>query len=302
MSRLLAAITLPLSIALTILVTIICSVPIIVAGLIKLLVPIPAVWRSISVFCNFMMYCWCEGLALLLHLNPWLKWDVQGLEGLNKKNWYLLISNHHSWADIVVLCVLFRKHIPMNKYFLKQQLAWVPFIGLACWALDMPFMRRYSRSYLIRHPERRGKDVETTRRSCEKFRAHPTTIVNFVEGSRFTEEKKRETRSPYHNLLPPKAAGIAMALNVLGSQFDKLLNVTLCYPDNHTRPFYDMLSGRLTRIVVRVNLVPVAEDLHGDYVNDKNFKRRFQRWLNELWEEKDRQLTEIMRTKGREER
>ncbi|STW76346.1 acyltransferase [Klebsiella pneumoniae] len=299
MSRLLAAITLPLSIALTILVTIICSVPIIVAGLIKLLVPIPAVWRSISVFCNVMMYCWCEGLALLLHLNPWLKWDVQGLEGLNKKNWYLLISNHHSWADIVVLCVLFRKHIPMNKYFLKQQLAWVPFIGLACWALDMPFMRRYSRSYLIRHPERRGKDVETTRRSCEKFRAHPTTIVNFVEGSRFTEEKKRETRSPYHNLLPPKAAGIAMALNVLGSQFNKLLNVTLCYPDNHTRPFYDMLSGRLTRIVVRINLVPIGEELHGDYVNDKNFKRGFQRWLNGLWEEKDRQLTDIMRDKER---
>lgn len=299
MSRLLAAITLPLSIALTILVTIICSVPIIVAGLIKLLVPIPAVWRSISVFCNFMMYCWCEGLALLLHLNPWLKWDVQGLEGLNKKNWYLLISNHHSWADIVVLCVLFRKHIPMNKYFLKQQLAWVPFIGLACWALDMPFMRRYSRSYLIRHPERRGKDVETTRRSCEKFRAHPTTIVNFVEGSRFTEEKRRETRSPYHNLLPPKAAGIAMALNVLGSQFDKLLNVTLCYPDNHTRPFYDMLSGRLTRIVVRINLVPIGEELHGDYVNDKNFKSSFQRWLNGLWEEKDRQLTDIMRDKER---
>lgn len=299
MSRLLAAITLPLSIALTILVTIICSVPIIVAGLIKLLVPIPAVWRSISVFCNFMMYCWCEGLALLLHLNPWLKWDVQGLEGLNKKNWYLLISNHHSWADIVVLCVLFRKHIPMNKYFLKQQLAWVPFIGLACWALDMPFMRRYSRSYLIRHPERRGKDVETTRRSCEKFRAHPTTIVNFVEGSRFTEEKKRETRSPYHNLLPPKAAGIAMALNVLGSQFDKLLNVTPCYPDNHTRPFYDMLSGRLTRIVVRINLVPIGEELHGDYVNDKNFKLSFQRWLNGLWEEKDRQLTDIMRDKER---
>ncbi|CAM7060781.1 acyltransferase [Klebsiella michiganensis] len=294
MSRLLAAITLPLSIALTIIVTIICSVPIIVAGLIKLLVPIPAVWRSISVFCNFMMYCWCEGLALLLRLNPWLKWDVQGLDSLNKKNWYLLISNHHSWADIVVLCVLFRKHIPMNKYFLKQQLAWVPFIGLACWALDMPFMRRYSRGYLLRHPERRGKDVETTRRSCEKFRAHPTTIVNFVEGSRFTEEKQQQTRSPYQNLLAPKAAGIAMALNVLGSQFDKLLNVTLCYPENNQKPFYDMLSGRLTRVVVRVSLETVTEELHGDYVNDKNFKRRFQRWLNRLWEEKDRQLTEIM--------
>lgn len=293
MSRLLAAITLPLSIVLTIIVTIFCSVPIIAAGLIKLLLPIPAVWRLVSSFCNLMMYCWCSGLAALLHLNPWLKWDIEGDDGLDKKNWYLLICNHRSWADIVVLCVLFRKHIPMNKFFLKQQLAWVPFIGLACWALDMPFMRRYSRSYLIRHPERRGKDVETTRRSCEKFRAHPTTIVNFVEGSRFTEEKRLETRSPYKNLLPPKAAGIAMALNVLGSQFDKLLNVTLCYPENDKTPFYDMLSGKLTRIVVKISLVPIDKEMHGDYVNDKNFKRGFQQWLNGLWNDKDIQIEDI---------
>ncbi len=293
MSRLLATLTLLLSVVLTILVTIGCSVPIIVAGVLKLLLPIPLVWRSISRFCNFMMYCWCEGLALLLHLNPWLKWDIEGLEGLSKKNWYLLICNHRSWADIVVLCVLFRKQIPMNKYFLKKQLAWVPFIGLACWALDMPFMKRYSRSYLIRHPEKRGQDVETTRRSCEKFRHHPTTIVNFVEGSRYTPDKHRQLRSPFRNLLPPKAAGIAMALNVLGKQFDKLLNVTLCYPENNRSPFYDMLCGRLTRIVVRVNLVPINENLHGDYVNDKNFKRSFQLWLNTLWGEKDDQLEAI---------
>ena len=293
MSRLLAAITLPLSIILTVIVTVLCSVPIILAGLIKLLLPLPAVWRSVSTFCNLMMYCWCSGLAALLHLNPWLKWDIEGIDGLSKRNWYLLICNHRSWADIVVLCVLFRKHIPMNKYFLKQQLAWVPFIGLACWALDMPFMRRYSRGYLLRHPERRGKDVETTRRSCEKFRAYPTTIVNFVEGSRFTENKRSETRSPYKHLLPPKAAGIAMALNVLGNQFDKMLNVTLCYPENDRTPFFDMLSGRLTRVVVRISLIPIAEEIHGDYVNDKNFKRSFQQWLNGLWNEKDGQIEDI---------
>ncbi|HEY3985622.1 acyltransferase [Cedecea sp.] len=293
MSRLLAAITLVLSVALTILVTIACSVPIIMAGIVKLLLPVPVIWRSISVFADFMMYCWCEGLALLLRLNPFLKWDVKGLDGLNKKNWYLLICNHQSWADIVILCVLFRKHIPMNKYFLKQQLAWVPFMGLACWALDMPFMKRYSRAYLLRHPERRGKDVETTRRSCMKFRAHPTTIVNFVEGSRFTAEKQVQTRSPFQYLLPPKAAGIAMAMNVLGQQFDKMLNVTLCYPENDRLPFYDMLTGKMTKIVVRVSLVPITEELHGDYVNDKNFKRRFQLWLNTLWNEKDKQLTAL---------
>ncbi|HAG2139934.1 TPA: acyltransferase [Salmonella enterica] len=256
MTRILAAITLPLSIVLTILVTIVCSVPIIVAGMVKLLLPVPGIWRKVSIFCNFMMYCWCAGLAALLRLNPHLQWDVEGLEGLSKKNWYLLICNHRSWADIVVLCVLFRKHIPMNKYFLKQQ-------------------------------------VETTRRSCEKFRRYPTTIVNFVEGSRFTHEKRQQTHSPYQHLLPPKAAGIAMAINVLGSQFDKLLNITLCYPNNDRHPFYDMLSGRLTHIVVRVQLEPINEELHGDYVNDKTFKRRFQRWLNTLWDKKDIQIEEI---------
>lgn len=295
MSRLLAVLTLSLSILLTFLVTILCSVPIITAGVVKLLLPVPALWRVISAFCNFMMYCWCEGLAWLLRLNPHLKWDVEGLDGLNKKNWYLLICNHHSWADIVVLCVLLRQHIPMNKYFLKHQLAWVPFIGLACWALDMPFMRRYSRGYLIRHPERRGKDVDTTRRSCEKFRLHPTTIVNFVEGSRFTDEKRIQSRSTFTHLLPPKAAGIAMTLGVLGKQFDKLLNVTLCYPENEAKPFYDMLSGKLTRIVVRINVLPVPADLHGDYVGDKHFKRGFQQWLNNLWNEKDQQIETIKR-------
>lgn len=294
MSRLLAAITLVISITLAILVTIACSVPIILAGIVKLVLPFSAIWRSISVLADFMMYCWCAGLALLLRLNPYLRWDVEGLEGLNKKNWYLLISNHQSWADIVILCVLLRKHIPMNKYFLKQQLAWVPFIGLACWALDMPFMKRYSRGYLLRHPERRGKDVETTRRSCMKFRAHPTTIVNFVEGSRFTAEKKKQTRSPFNDLLPPKAAGIAMAINVLGKQFDKMLNVTLCYPENRLSPFSDMLSGKMTSIVVRISVVPITEDLHGDYINDKSFKRRFQLWLNMLWSEKDRQLAALL--------
>ncbi|HCS2054291.1 TPA: acyltransferase, partial [Shigella sonnei] len=110
----------------------------------------------------------------------------------------------------------------------------------------------------------------------------------------FTQEKHQQTHSTFQNLLPPKAAGIAMALNVLGKQFDKLLNVTLCYPDNNRQPFFDMLSGKLTRIVVHVDLQPIADELHGDYINDKSFKRHFQQWLNSLWQEKDRLLTSLM--------
>lgn len=159
-------------------------------------------------------------------------------------------------------------------------------------------MKRYSRAYLLKHPEKRGKDIETTRRSCEKFRQRPTTIVNFVEGSRFTEAKKIKSNSPYRNLLAPKAAGIAFTLSALGNQFDKVLNVTLLYPENNQRPFLDMLCGRLTRIVVRIETLPIDETLHGDYFNDKQFKRRFQLWLNTLWQEKDRLLDKLKRQYG----
>ncbi|STQ73156.1 Probable acyltransferase yihG [Hafnia alvei] len=230
---------------------------------------------------------------MLMRLNVGLKWEIDGLEDLSKDNWYLVISNHKSWTDIVVLCVLLRNHIPMNKYFLKQQLAWVPFVGFACWALDMPFMKRYSRSYLLKHPELRGKDIETTRRSCEKFRLRPTTIVNFVEGSRSTEEKRVKTHSPYRNLLPPKAAGIAFTLSALGNQFDRVLNITLVYPDNNHSPFLDLLCGRMKKIVVRVETLPITAEMHGDYFNDKVFKRHFQLWLNNLWQQKDRLIDHL---------
>lgn len=295
MPKLLSPVIFIISALLAILVTVLCSLPIVLAGVIKLLVPVPTFWRRISTFADNMMWCWCQSLALLLKVNLDMQWDIDGLKGLEKKHWYLLIGNHQSWSDIVILCVIFRNHIPMNKYFLKQQLAWIPFVGLACWALDMPFMKRYSRSYLLKHPEKRGQDIETTRRSCDKFRQRPTTIVNFVEGSRFTEAKKIKTQSPYRHLLAPKAAGIAFTLSALGNQFDKVLNVTLLYPDNHAHPFMDMLCGQLKRVVVRIECLPVDETLRGDYFNDKGFKRKFQLWLNTLWLKKDHQLDKLKR-------
>lgn len=293
MQKLLTPVLFIFSALLTVIITVLFSIPIALAGIIKLLIPVPVIWRLISGFADCMMCCWCHCLAMLLRINPWLQWDIEGPPGLEKKNWYLLISNHESWSDVVLLCVLLRNHIPMNKYFLKQQLAWVPFVGLACWALDMPFMKRYSRIYLLKHPEKRGQDIETMRRSCEKFRLRPTTIVNFVEGSRFTETKKIKTHSPFRNLLAPKAASIAFTLNALGDQFDKILNVTLLYPDNHKHPFMDMLCGRLQRIIVRIECLPIDETLRGDYFNDKEFKRQFQLWLNTLWQEKDRLLDKL---------
>lgn len=127
----------------------------------------------------------------------------------------------------MVLCCVFKDRIPMPKFFLKQQLLYVPFIGMACWALDMPFMRRYSREYLLRHPHKRGQDLATTRRSCEKFRAVPTTVVNYVEGTRFNTQKQQRSGVGYQHVLQPKTGGIAYTLAAMGEQFEHIIDVTL---------------------------------------------------------------------------
>jgi 1-acyl-sn-glycerol-3-phosphate acyltransferase len=138
-------------------------------------------------------------------------WDVQGIAGLDPRGWYLVNCNHQSWADILVLQHLLTHRIPLLKFFLKQQLLWVPVMGLAWWALDFPFMRRHSEEVLKAHPELRGKDQEATRLACEKFSLIPTSVMNFCEGTRFTPTKHQRQQSPYRHLLRPKAGGIALA-------------------------------------------------------------------------------------------
>ena len=275
------------SVLLVLLNTAIVSLLIGVLALIKLILPIAAVQHVMTRGCNFIMYGWLCGNALMLRLMNKLEWVIHDNTQLNKNGWHMVICNHQSWADIVLLGDVFRNRLPVPKFFLKHDLLYVPFVGLACWGLDMPFMRRYTRQQLMKKPELRGKDVQTAREACAKFRTVPTTVINFVEGSRFTPEKKVELKSPYDHLLPPKPAGLAMAINVLGDQFEKIVNVTMAYPDNEEKPFIDMLSGRMKRIEVWIEEIPITEIQRGDYMKDKPFKRGFQQWLTEVWNKKD---------------
>ena len=218
--------------------------------------------------------------------NAWIvwvgntSWDVQGIEGLDPRGWYLVSSNHQSWVDILVLQKIFNRRIPMLKFFLKKQLIWVPVIGLAWWALDFPFMQR-------RGGASSAQDLERARKACEKFRVVPTSVINFLEGTRFTRAKHDAQESPYEHLLKPKVGGIATALTTLGSQFHRLLDVTIVYPDGPPE-FWTLLSGRLQRVTVRVQQREIpAELLAGDYGSDPTFRTRMQEWINGLWAEKD---------------
>ncbi len=270
--------------------TAIISILLCLIAFLKALFPFKSVQKSFTQLSHFFMDCWAWFNLQLINLTSKPTWDIQGGDELNKNAWYLLVANHLSWTDIVVIYSVFRRRIPQAKFFLKQELLYVPFLGIACWALGMPFMKRYSKRYLLKHPQKRGEDLATTRRSCARFRDTPTTLVNFVEGTRYSEQKKLKSGSSYSHLLPPKTGGIAYSLGAMGEQFDALINLTLAYPNNRLSPFRDLLSGRMKKIVVRIHVLPIDETMRGDHLNDKGFKRNFHHWLNALWQEKDQEL------------
>jgi len=266
--------------------------PILFLAVLKLILPLAA-WRKIIT----RALDWCA--SQWMSFNNWQQSKLlqthiitEGMDDLSQEEWYLMVVNHQSWVDILVILRLFNGRIPYVKFFLKQSLLWMPFMGFAFWALDFPFMRRYSKAQLEKNPELKGKDIEQTRKSCEMFRLNPVTIINFMEGTRFTQQKHHQQKSPYTHLLIPKAGGVSFALSAMNGQLHKLLDVTIFYP--HKMPTYwDYASGKVKAINVHVRQLPIANELIGNYAEDETFRQNFQLWINQLWQEKDQRLLNL---------
>ena len=270
--------------------TIVCCAAIFPLALVKLIVPTAGVRRRIDPLLHGIVEGWIAGNCLWIALMRNVKWEIEGVERLRIDGWYLVEANHQSWADVFVLQKVLSGRIPLVKFPLKRRLIWVPLAGLAWWALDYPFMSRYSEEFLRDHPDRRGEDLAAIRKSCEKFRLVPTSVGSFLEGTRFTQEKHAAQGSEYRHLLRPRAGGIALALDAMGEQFEALLDVTIFYP--HGAPtLFQFLSGKMERVVVLVRELPVPRELiGGDYANDAESRARVQEWVNGRWSEKDRTL------------
>ena len=260
----------------------------------KLVVPVPA-WRRFS----------SRGLVALgeawIAVNSWglavtqpTRWQVSLPSSLRRDTSYLVVPNHQSGVDIPVLQRVFLGRIPFLRFFLKQQLIWVPVLGAAWWALDFPFMKRHSKEFLEKHPEKRGEDLETTRRACERFRDLPVSILNFAEGTRFTPEKQARSGRAFRHLLPPKTGGIAFTATAMGPTIRSLLDVTIVYPGG--RPtIWDLISRGLPRVVVVVRELPIPSDwFTGDYLGDAAFRERVQADVRTIWEEKDGLIEDLL--------
>ena len=227
---------------------------------------------------------------------------VEGMPEPCRDGHLLVLCNHQSWVDIPVLQKLFNRRLPLLRFFLKSQLIWVPLLGLAWWALDFPFMKRYSKQVLAKRPELAGRDVEATRRACAKFRKIPVAVMNFVEGTRFTPAKHRYQQSPYRHLLKPRSGGIAFVLDALGDSIDTIVDVTIAYPDfEHSPPdLPDLFANRIREIRVSIRTLKVPGFIRGlDYRNDAADRARFQAWVNALWEQKDHTYARLVEASER---
>ncbi|MEP4465852.1 acyltransferase, partial [Marinobacter alexandrii] len=205
-------------------------------------------------------------------------------------HWYFVTCNHQSWADIPAIQYVLNSRIPLLKFFLKKELIWVPFLGIAWWALDFPFMHRHSKEQIAKRPELKGKDVAATQAACEKFRYTPVTVFNFMEGTRFTPSKHQHQNSPYTYLLKPRAGGTAFVLQAMGEIIHTMLDVTIVYPDGKAG-FWDYLCGRIRRIVIDVRTREIPPRFLGmDYENDREMRKDFQQWISEIWADKDARI------------
>ena len=268
--------------------------PLLLIALGKFLLPGKALKAASSRGVMWVAESWAELNKLIFAgLLPTV-WDIRGGAELRQDTSYLVIGNHQSWVDIPALIQAFNRKAPYFKFFLKRQLIWVPLLGLAFWALDYPFMKRYSKAFLARHPERAGEDLTITRRACEKFKELPVTVVNYLEGTRFTQAKHAAQGSPYRYLLKPKAGGVAFVLAALGEQLDALLDVTLVYPSEQIPGFWDLLCGRVPKVIIDIQTHALDPALwQGDYQNDAQFRDFLQGWVSRLWQAKDARIAAL---------
>ncbi|MFT5851369.1 MAG: 1-acyl-sn-glycerol-3-phosphate acyltransferase [Colwellia sp.] len=267
-------------------------IPIIIFSFCKAIIPLTFAKKIFSYLLDQMASNWVGVNTFIQKLFNKTEIKVTGLDQLTMKEWYLVVCNHQSWVDIVILQRVMHRKIPFLKFFLKKELIFVPFLGLAWWALDFPFMKRYSQSFIKKNPHLKGKDVETTRKACAKFKHKPVSIMNFIEGTRFTNEKHDKQNSTFKHLLKPKAGGIGFVLEAMGGNLHKIVNVTIHYPEG-IPTFSDFLAGKIKQVNVDVEVSNIGDDLVGDYVRDRHFKIKFQKWVNQLWLDKDQKLIEF---------
>jgi 1-acyl-sn-glycerol-3-phosphate acyltransferase len=232
------------------------------------------------------------GLKIIMKIMHRDSMQVFDNNEFDKNQWYMAVSNHQSWADIFILLVAAHKRIPLLKFFMKKELAWIPFVFLANKTLNMPFVNRHSKKQLEKNPNLRFKDYENTLMACKRFQRSPSTIFSYAEGTRNNSTKHQAQNSPYKNLLIPRVGGIATALSAMPN-IDVLVDYSVVYKSNK-RGAWAFLKGDMRDVKVSVKKYNIPEDLKNkNYSTDEEYRKNFKIWIEGIWEEKDKEIERL---------
>lgn len=268
--------------------TISCTVVIFCLAIVKFITPKGAARNTVTHWLSSVGEYWISFNKLMAWLLKPLNIDVTLPDHLERDGCYLVFCNHQSWVDILVLQHALNRKAPFMRFLLKQELIWVPFLGFCWWAMDMAFLRRYSRKQLLKNPSLRGKDLENAANACEKLKHIPVSMMTFPEGTRFTPAKHQQQKSPFAHLLRPRFGGIGQVLYSFDEAFDRLIDVTIIYPGG-TPSLWQFVSGQVKDISVHVGLETIVPEIRGkDFRKNPPAKAALKSWMQKIWLDKDK--------------
>ena len=266
--------------------TLILAVLMIPLGVIKFLIPLRTLRASFTRIIIKIGELWIDVNSLWVIYLHKPNIEITGEENLNGDSWFLSTSNHQSAADIFIVQYITNRKIPMLKFFIKYELIYVPVIGICWWALDMPFLKRYTQKQIKKNPKLKGRDYKKMKKSLEHYSLHPVSIFSYAEGTRFTEKKHKLQKSEFTNLLKPKEGGLAIALSNV-NKIKELIDITIIY-DNDNLGFWNYLCGNIKNIKVFISKIEVpSKYLTENLISSEELRGDFKLWLNSIWKEKD---------------
>lgn len=191
---------------------------------------------------------------------------IHGDRPVDSRQTCIVVSNHRSWFDILLLQHTITGQGPILKFLIKRELVWVPVVGWICLALDFPRLERGRRA------GGRERDLNSVVAATVGLRDSPGALVSFAEGTRFTRRKHQERGSDFRHLLNPRAGGLTVMLEELPDV--PVIDVTIIYSTDDIS-FWRCLAGELKSVDLILNAC------HANDIAD------VREWLNERWRAKD---------------
>ena len=271
------------------------SIPLWLMGMGKVITGAPIADKAVIKIATYWI---SSNSALIDEMLPRKDWRITVPDDIHIDGKYLLLSNHQSWVDTSIVQYIGEKRLPLTRFFTKFELIYIPIVGQAFYFLDFPMMRRHSKEAVAKNPALKGKDIEEAKRACALLKDKPFTLLNYLEGTRFTKAKHAKQQSPYTNLLKPRAGGLSLAISALGEDIDGILDVTIVYPDG-VPSYADLWKGNIKRLGVDVRYIDIPDALfddikQGGYEDSEETKAQMFDWVEHIWHAKDKRITEML--------